>query len=296
EGQPYQYLTIRNDVTERKRYEEELETANKDLVTNAKMFQEMVIDREKINQKLRETQKQIIQVEKMATLGTLAAGFAHEIKNPLAIILQGVEMVGKILVKLEQEAHLQYVKIIRSAAVRADAVVTSLLRYSRLSQMEESEVNVCEVIDAAVELITNNVKMRRINIVKDYPADLCLMSGDHIMLQQVFFDLMNNSIDAMPDGGEISLSVDLDAPPDARQEEKNIIVKLKDSGEGIDEKISAKIFDPFFTTKDEGKGTGLGLSTVFLILQRHNGNITVQSKKNVGTTFTITLPMMGKTV
>ncbi len=296
EGQPYQYLTIRNDVTERKRYEEELETANKDLATNAKMFQGMVIDREKINQKLRETQKQIIQVEKMATLGTLAAGFAHEIKNPLAIILQGVEMVEKIFVKLEQKAYLQYVKIIRSAAERANSVVTSLLRYSRSSQMEESEVNVCEVIDAAVELITNNVRMRGINIVKAYPADLCLMFGDHIMLQQVFFDLMNNSIDAMPNGGEISLSVDLDAPPNAQQEEKNIIVKLKDSGEGIDEKTLAKIFDPFFTTKDEGKGTGLGLSTVFLILQRHNGNITVQSKKNAGTTFTITLPVMGKPV
>jgi signal transduction histidine kinase len=116
------------------------------------------------------------------------------------------------------------------------------------------------------------------------------------MLQQVFFDLMNNSIDAMPKGGEISVSVERDAPPNARPEEKNLIIKIRDSGEGIDEKTLAKIFDPFFTTKDEGKGTGLGLSTVFLILQRHNGNITVQSKEQIGTTFTITLPMMGKPV
>jgi len=238
---------------------------------------------------LKEYQKQIIQMEKMVTMGTLAAGFAHEIKNPLAIILQGMERIQKSTQKREDREDEHFVKIIHNAAERANEVVTSILRYSRAAQMEVQQVDVANTIDSTVELVRNNQKIEDIAIRTQYPPQPLTVEGDTIMLQQVFFDIMMNAIDAMPNGGTIDIKVDVPHKPRREQVEK-CVIHIKDTGVGIPATHLSRIFDPFFTTKEAGKGTGLGLSTVYLIIEKHKGLIDVKSRKGKGTEFTITLP------
>jgi len=241
--------------------------------------------------RLKDYQKQIIQMEKMATMGTLAAGFAHEIKNPLAIILQGMERIEKTAKNPTPEESEQYVKMITSAAQRANSVVTSILKYSRASQMEIQQVDLCTTLDSAIELIKNNTKCSDIEIVKKTPKESVPMEGDPIMLQQVFFDLLNNSVDAMPQGGKIDINLKLHYRKAFKKQAGEYIIEIKDTGMGIPTNQLDKIFDPFFTTKDTGKGTGLGLSTVYLIVEKHNGSVNVKSQKGKGTTFIIHLPL-----
>jgi len=278
--------------TELKKSKEDLALANKDLEENARMLRETVRAREDANRKLRETQGQIIQIEKMATIGTLAAGFAHEIKNPLAIILQGMERMKKQAADSADEKQKQYLKIMSDAAVRANEVVTSILQYSRSARLDLKPVNVYDVVDSAIELIFTNAKNRNILIQKHFTRVSHLVVGDNVMLQQVFFDLMTNAMDAMPKGGDIDVYIDFKATENADdpEEKGSFIIQVKDTGQGMDKKQIAKIFDPFYTTKEVGKGTGLGLSTVFLIVEKHQGEISVNSQAGEGTTFTVSLP------
>ena len=290
QGRPVQFVAIRNDISSRKESEHKLQLVNRDMVLNTKLLQDMVLDKEKINVKLQETQQQVIQIEKMATLGTLAAGFAHEIKNPLGVILQGMDRIEKIIPA--ENSNRQYVVMIKNAAQRANAVVTSILRFSRSSQLEVQPLDIYKVIESAVELVQGPAKMYGIEFQKDYVYEERLIDGDHIMLQQIFFDLFDNAIDAMPDGGRVTVTIRFkeDQGPHGV-----FIIKIADTGTGIPKEIMPKIFDPFVTTKEEGQGTGLGLSTVYMILERHNGTIQVESKEGKGTVFTITLPVGGAT-
>jgi len=291
-GQPQQFVSIRTDITARKEAQEKIESANDELRVNEKILRQAIEEKDEANRALKETQRQMIQVEKMATLGTLAAGFAHEIKNPLAIILQGMERIEKTLKITGDETSQKFVDIIRNAAQRANKVVTSILKYSRSSQVEITFVNIAEVIDAAVALIQSNTSYAGVKFEQNYAQTEHLIAGDHLMLQQVFVDLFSNAAQAMPDGGTITISVDFQEAAPASKEKSKYTIKVRDTGMGIPPNYLTKIFDPFFTTKDEGQGTGLGLSTVFLILERHHGTITVESEEGKGTEFTITLPVI----
>lgn len=295
ENQSYQYISINTDITQRKKQDEEIRLINRDLTANAKALREMVVDREKAYKELEENQRQMIQVEKMATLGTLAAGFAHEIKNPLGIILQASERIHKVVSALPQsETNLQYVQMVRSAAERANRLVTTILRYSRASQVEANVINVYDVIESSIELVKQTDRRDEVVIETHYTRENeHTLYGDAIMLQQAFFDLMTNSMDAMPEGGKIKISARFEASDPRIKKGAQYVIDVADTGTGIPPEYIDKIFDPFFTTKEEGKGTGLGLSTVYLILERHNGTISVKSKLGEGTVFTITLPVDG---
>ena len=298
-GQVVGYRGVDRDITELKKNErmiEEnrraLELANRDLATNERVLLEMLKDMEAKNKELIETQNQLIQSEKMATVGVLASGVAHEIKNPLAIILQGMERIEKILTKTE-DGGIQYITMVKNAAVRANKVINALLRFSRSSPLEAKPLNIHEVIDAAIPLVEDRAKLNNIKIQCDYTNEQYLISGDNIVLEQVFFDLFTNAIDAMPQGGGIFVTTRFQKKfQTSNEKERNLKVEVRDTGVGIAPEHISKIFDPFFTTKEPGKGTGLGLSTVYLILERHKGTIKVESKLGAGTTFMITLPVI----
>ena len=292
-GYPYQYVAIRTDITKLKNCEDDLDIAKKNLASNTKALRDMVLERENTFKKLKETQQQLIQIEKMASIGNLAAGVAHEIKNPLAIILQGVDRLEKC-VDMENEAHRQYLFIVRNAALRANKVITTLLGYSRSRQLEKKVVNIYNIIQTAIELIQNKADLHDVQLLKEYKVSRHFVDCDHIMLQQVFFGLFSNAIDAMPKGGQIKIIVEFKQKERHSPSERGEIqIQIKDTGCGIPSENQAKIFDPYFTTKDEGKGTGLGLSTVYLILEQHQGTIAVESDLGKGTTFVISLPSKG---
>lgn len=237
--------------------------------------------------KLNETQNHLIQSEKMVAVGELASGIAHEIRNPLGIILGGVEFLKNNLGNGDTDTK-ESIEKIKSSISRANNIVIDLLRFSRASELQLKPVNVCELIDEVVSLIKNQAYLKNVQINRNYTEKNFYIEADISILRQAFFNLCINAMDAMPQGGELTLS--LHSGREKGQNERDVVIEIADTGKGIPEEILPKIFDPFFTTKKSEKGTGLGLSIVCLILERHKGAISVESKVNKGTKFIITLP------
>jgi PAS domain S-box-containing protein len=233
--------------------------------------------------KLEESQAQLLQAEKIASLGRLAAGVAHEINNPLAGILIYAELMKR---DLEENAETQEnLEIIINQTVRCQQIVNRLLEFSRQSLGQKTLFDLNEIITRCVELIGHQPLFHNIEIIRDLAPDLPQIIGDPGQLQQVFTNLMLNAADAMNGKGKLSIA----SRPAAGG--NGVVLTFADTGPGISGEIKDKIFDPFFTTKPPGKGTGLGLSIVYGVLQRHGGNIEVDSSPGRGATFTIKLPL-----
>lgn len=253
-------------------------------IENAQLYSDLQKEAETLKRTIKElhdAQNQLIQTEKMAALGRLAAGIAHELRNPLAIVLQGMAYIKDTGAAVDDKGKKAMEKIERSVT-RANNIITDLLKFSKASKLELAPLNLCGLMNGVLELIDNRLSHSNIKIIKKFPSKGMEIRGDRNRLEQVFFNLYNNAIDAMPDGGRLMLEV---------YPHNNVAVaKVADTGKGIPQDKLSSIFDPFFSTKDTGKGVGLGLSIVRLILQRHNGTIEVESRLDEGTRFTITLP------
>ena len=251
--------------------------------------------------KLKETQNQLIQHEKMAAMGRLASGFAHEIRNPLAIILMGIESLSTTLPE-KNEIVKKTIEKIKQAVNRANKIIIDTLQFSRMSEFKFESIDICKSLDETIDLIKHKAVLNNIKINRNYPQKHMKVKADKNMLQQVFLNLFMNAMDAMPKGGEIKVKVydkianQLGYKTGERESDyfkigdKIIVVEIEDTGIGIPKNILSKIFDPFFTTKKVGEGTGLGLSVVHLIIDQHRGIIDVESEVNKGTKFIITLP------
>jgi signal transduction histidine kinase len=237
---------------------------------------------------LNETQNQLIQTEKMAAVGQLAFGIAHEIRNPLGIILGGVELLGNKLAGKKEEIIKISLEKIEQSIDRANNIITTLLKFSRASQLNLQPVNVCKTMDAVVSLIKNQANLKNVRIKINYKDKDLEVRADPNMLQQAFFNLCINAIDAMPKGGKLFINVYCETKEEVK---RNIVIEIADTGKGIPKEKLSKIFEPFFTTKPPGEGTGLGLSIVHLILERHNATIDVESRVREGTKFVIKLPV-----
>jgi PAS domain S-box-containing protein len=250
--------------------------------------------------RLKETQNQLIQNEKMAALGRLASGLAHQIRNPLEIIIMGVEFVANTLPNKDKNLKKAIEKIIQ-AADRTNNIITNFLRFSRKSELVFKAVDANLLIDETVNLVEHRINLNRIKIRRNYAEESMKVDADKGMLQQVFVNLLNNAIDAMPNGGEIRINV---KSKKAKKIEERIgyrdndyfkigeimtVIEIEDTGEGIADDKLPKVFEPFFTTKDVDKGTGLGLSLAHLIIDRHRGTIGVESTVDKGTKFIIKL-------
>jgi len=233
--------------------------------------------------KLEESQAQLLQAEKIASLGRLAAGVAHEINNPLAGILIYAEILKR---DLEADAGVrENLEVIINQTVRCQQIVTRLLEFSRQSLGQRTLFDLNEIITRCVELFGHQTLFHNIKINRDLDPELPQIIGDPGQLQQVFTNLLLNAADAMSGQGKITLT----SRPASGGE--GVVLTFADTGPGIPLEIKAKIFEPFFTTKPPGKGTGLGLSIVYGVLQRHGGAIEVDNGPEGGTIFTINLPL-----
>jgi two-component system NtrC family sensor kinase len=231
----------------------------------------------------------VARAEKLAAVGRLAAGVVHEINNPLATIAACAESLEK---RIEEGAFSdspdaedlrEYLGLIRDEAFRCKSITNGLLDFSRLRAGQRVPVDMTEVIKATARLVTHQQRGENVQIVVEAAAGLPAVSGDVGQLQQAVVALATNAIDAMPEGGTLTLR--------AIRSESRVLVQVTDTGIGITPENMTKIFDPFFTTKDVGRGTGLGLAVCYGILSDHGGRLDVRSSLGTGTTFTITLPI-----
>jgi PAS domain S-box-containing protein len=236
----------------------------------------------KVYQELEATHHQLVQAEKIASLGRMAAGVAHEINNPLAGILIYAELLAR---ELEPDSNVrENVDIIIGQTMRCQQIVHRLLEFSRQSLGQKQPVDINESIRRSVDLVRNQAFFHNIEISLQLAPELPQIIGDPGQLQQVFTNLLLNAADAMGGTGTITISSSPTLDHDG------VVLRFVDTGVGIPQEIIDKIFEPFFTTKPPGKGTGLGLSIVYGIIHRHGGEIKAESAPGCGTTFTITLP------
>lgn len=229
-------------------------------------------------EELQLAQAEIIQSEKMSTLGHLAAGMAHEIRNPLNSIALNIQLVKG---GLDDDERLECVGRIESEVRRIDAIVRKLMDSVRRPSFHPMKISIDQVLDASIETFRSRLEMKGIILQRDYRAIPPAMHADPEEITQVFSNLIVNSIEEMHSGGILGISLDLCG--------KTIVARISDTGGGISPETIPKIFEPFFTTKSSG--TGLGLSVVLRIVRSYDGKIEVESELGKGSAFTVFLPI-----
>ncbi len=238
-----------------------------------------------ISQRVR-LEEQLLQTEKLTSLGLLAAGVAHEVNTPLAVISNYIQMLAKQMPG-DDPRHSIIDKIVKQT-FRASEIVNNLLNFSRTGGTEFTEVNLNEVIEETLSLVAHPFRTARVNVIKLQQPDLPPVLGSNNRLQQVFLNLFMNARDAMPTGGMLEVRTACS--------NGYVEVEVTDTGSGIPRENLPRIFDPFFTTKSTGRGTGLGLSVSYGIIKEHAGKIDVRSTPGKGTSFRLEFPTVRKAV
>lgn len=256
------------------------------LTTKAMMNQLIEVERKKaVSEDL------MIQSSKMAALGKMAAGIAHEINNPLAVIGEKAGWIKDLLSEEDINRNPNYqefedaVRRIEYHVDRAKKVTHRLLGFARRMEPLQEQVDINKVLNETVDFLENESRYRSIDIQIDPQPDLPGITSDSSQLQQVFLNIINNAIDAIGKDGEIRIKTGYSS------KNHEVKIEITDNGPGIPKEDIDKIFDPFYTTKEVGKGTGLGLSIVYSIIEKLGGRIMVASELGLGTTFTIYLPI-----
>lgn len=242
----------------------------------------IVVVRDVTEQRLLETS--LVQAEKMAAIGTLAAGFAHEINNPMTVISANAQILGEELV--DQHPYYGSVEMIARAAQRASRVVRKLLDVARYEEFELAPTDLNVSLSEAVTLVEAQLRKDNVQIICDLAADLPPVWASLDYLHVVWINLLLNARDAIEEkgsAGTIHVSSD--------QQDGHVVVRIADTGIGMAEEMLKHLYEPFFTTKGPGKGTGLGLFTCYRTLVRHGGDIQVESQEGEGSVFSVTLPI-----
>ncbi|GEM_PF-1186667 len=272
DGKIVGFQNIARDVTREIEMQDQLRTAYSELSES--------------HRRLKESQEQLIQAEKLTSLGQLAASIAHEVNNPLSGILTYNQLLAKKIKSdsVEKEVALSYLAKMEAELVRSTKLIRNLLDFARQSPPAFRQVNLNDIVNRAYELTAHSAQLQHVESTKELDPSLPQFMADFDQLQQVCTNLILNAIQAMPKGGKLTIST---ATSDGQ-----IKLAVKDTGVGISPENMSKLFTPFFTTKREVKGVGLGLAVSYGIVQRHHGHIEVQSKEGEGTTFTIYLPLV----
>ena len=254
-------------------------------------FNNMIARLKEAYQELKNTNQKLIQSEKMASIGKLSAGIAHEINNPNAGIQYCIQGLKQNYLSIEQK--IEYLDMMEEASIKIENVVKGLLEYSRPHTMEFEEIDVNDVINRAIKLIKYKFEKYQIELSIKFNKENYLVKGSSHFLEQVFINLLMNSIDAISEKKSKSLYFIGKISIEVNEDEKCVCIVLKDNGIGIKSNNIEEIFNPFFTTKEVGKGTGLGLAICLNIINDHKGKIKVNSIQNEETKFEIIIPKIG---
>jgi PAS domain S-box-containing protein len=264
-------LGINRDITELKRAEDQLKQAHADLI--------------KTHEALAATQMRLIEAAKMESVGQLAAGVAHEVKNPLAIALMGLEFLSNTVATNDAQVATA-IQDTKEALLQADYIVRELLNFSAPAHLEMKLQDLNVMVEHALRLARLEARNRQVSVYMDLGQNLPLLPLDRIKIEQVFLNLCMNAIESMPEGGTLLLKT-RSQPLETGGTE--VIAEVEDTGPGIPDGNLPKVFDPFFTKKQMGKGTGLGLSVAKQIIELHGGTIKIGNRPEGGARVTITL-------
>ncbi len=260
--------------------EVDLRKSNDEIGLLAESFNEMSRKMADDIEQLRQLNEQLIRTEKLAAMGTLAAGVAHEVNNPLASISSLIQMMQSKQ-NLDEETT-DKLKLISTQISRITQVTRDMMDFARVRPAAKALVNINASLETALRLAIFDKSFQKLQLKKSFAENLPPVLADTDQLQQVFLNLFLNARDAMPNGGDLILKT--------LPKESNIQIEIADNGIGIDEKNIKQVFDPFFTTKPTGKGTGLGLAVCYGIITAHGGQIEVSENNGHGTRFVILLP------
>jgi two-component system NtrC family sensor kinase len=245
---------------------------------------------ETADRKMNELNAQLVHADKLAALGKMAAGVAHEINNPLAVIAEKTGWMEDLLTEEEFqksrnfEEYKKSLRKIEEHVERARKVTHGMLGFARRMEPHLEDVDINEVLHETITFLESYARTNNIAIEKELGNDLPIIASDRAQLQQVFLNLITNAIDEIGKDGLVCVS--------SWRINSDIAVSVRDNGRGIPKEYHARVFEPFFTTKPGGKGTGLGLSITHNIVQNMGGTITLESEKGKGTTFTVRLPIV----
>ena len=294
-------LSIR-DITAHKISEEKDRRFADHALAAAEKERKRALELDLAYKQLKEAQEMLIQSEKLAAVGQLASGVAHEVKNPLGIILQSVNFLELELGR-DQKPLAEILATIKEAVKRADQIISGLLNFSRPAPLELKAVPLEKIVDGSLHLVGKRLNLSGVQVKKEIPKTLPPVLADVNKMQQVFINLFLNALQAMPQGGSLtirSFTQVLDKPGQgvgSRADDKFpvgqtvLICEVEDTGMGVAADKLSKVFDPFFTTKPPGEGTGLGLSVSRSIVASHGGLIRIESEADRGTRIILTLPI-----
>jgi signal transduction histidine kinase len=287
------------DITERKQAEERLTRAHAELAANEEALKRTLEELKAANQELKETQLQLIQAARLESVGALAAGVAHEVKNPLQTILMGLDYLVPNL-PTGNENLAMVLADMREAVTRANTIIRGLLQLSAQTDFEMKREDLNALIRRALRLLNAQLIAAKISVARKLDAHLPPVNMDRGKIEQVFINLFINAIQAMSPGGVLTVTTragqfgeNPKVPEVAFRQisrgERVVIAEVQDTGSGIAAANLPKVFDPFFTTKPVGEGTGLGLSVVKKIIDFHGGGVDIQNAPQGGVMVTLVL-------
>lgn len=276
-GKIARFIEISRDVTKRRADEKQAQDRLVKVV-------------EERTRRLQQTHERLLHQDKMASLGRLSSSVVHEINNPVAGILNLVMLSKRILQEdtvsqSEIDMFLKYLDLMETETRRISRIVSNLLVFARNSKIEVGKFDINALIEQTLLLNSNLLKINGIRVIEEFEKNLPLVTASDDQLKQVFMNLISNAAESMTSVSRGKLVIETFSLP----EDKSVVIKLKDTGPGMDPEILPKIFEPFYTTKKKGKGVGLGLSVVYGIIKDHGGKIEVDSAPGQGTEFRIKL-------
>jgi C4-dicarboxylate-specific signal transduction histidine kinase len=265
-----------------------LENSRKAMIHIMSDLRETTEEVKRREQELREKQEQLVQAGKLATLGELTTGIAHELNNPLnnigLFVGNAIDLIELDSIETSPERILRELYSSMQQVRKATEIITHLRTFGRAASVSYERVPIAQVIRSSVSLIQEQLRLRQIEVQLDLPQEEVVIIGNPIQLEQVFLNLITNARDAIVDMPKKTIAITCAVKTDF------VEVRVRDSGPGIPSDIEQRIFDPFFTTKEVGAGTGLGLSITYSIIQEHQGNILLENHEGGGALFLIQLP------